>query len=213
MPSSSGHPTSDVNPTESSHFYIDQVRGLAEFKLTTLYVDYQHLISSHDVLAKAITDQYYRFLPYLRRALQNLVKKYAPNYLYTNSHTNSTTAAGLSVRTFALAFYNMPLVEGIRDLRTDKIGKLASISGTVTRTSEVRPELIYGSFQCGDCKAIVRDVEQQFKYTEVSHTLSRVGERGRRGVASGLETNSDLERVRSLRSARTKRVKTGSAGS
>lgn len=110
------------------------------------------------------------FLPYLRRALQNLVKKYAPTYLYTNSHTSSTTAAGLSVRAFQLAFYNLPLVEGIRDLRTDKIGKLASISGTVTRTSEVRPELVFGTFQCLECKGVVRDVEQQFKYTEVSRS-------------------------------------------
>jgi DNA replication licensing factor MCM6 len=171
MPSSSGQPTSDVHQTQRTHFYIDQVRGLAEFKLTTLYVDYQHLITSRHLLAKAVTDQYYRFLPFLRRALQNLVKKYAPNYLYTNSHTNATTSAGLSVRSFALAFYNMPLVEGIRDLRTDKIGKLSSISGTVTRTSEVRPELIYGAFECQACKGVVRDVEQQFKYTEVSRRI------------------------------------------
>jgi len=104
----------------------------------------------------------------MRRSLQNLVKKYAPEYLYTNSHVTSTAASGLAVRQFNLAFYNLPLVEGIRDMRTDKIGKLSAISGTVTRTSEVRPELTFGSFICLECKGIVRDVEQQFKYTEVS---------------------------------------------
>ncbi|KAK4704841.1 DNA replication licensing factor MCM6, partial [Phenoliferia sp. Uapishka_3] len=152
--------------TQSVYFYRDQITAMADFKLHTLYVDYQHLMDARDILAKAVTEQYYRFLPYLRRALQNLVKKYAPTYLYTNSHTSSTTASGLSVRSFQLAFYNLPLVEGIRDLRTDKIGKLASISGTVTRTSEVRPELIFGTFLCLECKGVVRDVEQQFKYTE-----------------------------------------------
>ncbi|KAM0749968.1 minichromosome maintenance protein 6 [Meredithblackwellia eburnea MCA 4105] len=152
--------------TQGAYFYREQILAMAEFKLQTLYVDYQHLMDSHDVLAKAITEQYYRFLPYLRRALQNLVKKYAPTYLYTNSHVSSTADAGLSVRSFALAFYNLPIVEGIRDLRTDKIGKLGSISGTVTRTSEVRPELLYGTFSCLECKGVVRDVEQQFKYTE-----------------------------------------------
>lgn len=45
-------------------------------------------------------------------------------------------------------------------------GQLVSISGTVTRTSEVRPELLYGTFVCGDCGAIIKDVEQEFKYTE-----------------------------------------------
>ncbi|GAA5956447.1 hypothetical protein JCM21900_005333 [Sporobolomyces salmonicolor] len=160
-PSSSSH-----HPDGRVHFYREQILGMAEFKLTTLYVDYQHLLDSHDLLAKAITQQYYRFLPYLRRSLQNLVKKYAPEYLYTNSHVTSTAAAGLSVRQFSLAFYNLPLVEGIRDMRTDKIGKLSAISGTVTRTSEVRPELTFGTFICLECKGIVRDVEQQFKYTE-----------------------------------------------
>ncbi|GAA6000711.1 hypothetical protein JCM10207_004619 [Rhodosporidiobolus poonsookiae] len=148
------------------HFYIEQVKGMAEFKLSTLYVDYQHLLDSHDLLARAITQQYYRFLPYLRRSLQNLVKKHAPDYLYTNSHVASTAAAGLSVRQFSIAFYNLPLVEGIRDMRTEKIGKLSAISGTVTRTSEVRPELTYGTFTCLVCHGTVRDVEQQFKYTE-----------------------------------------------
>lgn len=54
----------------------------------------------------------------------------------------------------------------IRDLKTDKIGRLSSIRGTVTRTTEVRPELLYGSFQCMDCRVTATDVEQQFKYTE-----------------------------------------------
>ncbi|KAK4049454.1 MCM DNA helicase complex subunit mcm6 [Microbotryomycetes sp. JL201] len=167
MPSSSraANPTSMSDATQH-HFYLEQIRAMADFKLTTIYVDYQHLLNARDILAKAITDQYYRFLPYMRRALQNLVRKYAPNYLYSNSHTSSTTSAGAKLRTFSLAFYNMPLVEGIRDMRTDKIGKLACISGTVTRTSEVRPELIFGTFKCDLCSTVIRDVEQQFKYTE-----------------------------------------------
>lgn len=41
-----------------------------------------------------------------------------------------------------------------------------TISGTVTRTSEVRPELFVGCFRCDMCLATVRNVEQQFKYTE-----------------------------------------------
>ncbi|GAA5965759.1 hypothetical protein JCM8115_000916 [Rhodotorula mucilaginosa] len=166
-----GMPTSSMTSGLSStankvHFYVEQVKGMAEFKLATLYVDYQHLLDSHDLLARAITQQYYRFLPYLRRALTNLVKKYAPEYLYLNSHAASTAAAGLSIRQFNIAFYNLPLVEGIRDMRTDKIGKLSALSGTVTRTSEVRPELTFGTFTCLVCHGTVRDVEQQFKYTE-----------------------------------------------
>jgi DNA replication licensing factor MCM6 len=38
--------------------------------------------------------------------------------------------------------------------------------GTVTRTSEVRPELYLGTFECLQCHAVVHNVEQQYKYTE-----------------------------------------------
>lgn len=46
-----------------------------------------------------------------------------------------------------------------------------SISGTVTRTSEVWPELLFGSFICEVCGGLVNEIEQQFKYTEVSFSL------------------------------------------
>ena len=96
-----------------------------------------------------------------------MVKRHAPEYLYVNSHSSSTASSGLTTREFAIAFYNLTAVSTIRELRTEKIGTLLSISGTVTRTSEVRPELVFGAFVCQECKAVVKDVEQQFKYTEV----------------------------------------------
>ena len=65
-----------------------------------------------------------------------------------------------------IAFYHLPLISTIRSLRTSAIGKLVSISGTVTRTSEVRPELTRGVFQCQDCRTTVEGVEQVFRYTE-----------------------------------------------
>jgi hypothetical protein len=118
----------------------------------------------------------FRFLPYLRLALTNLIKKYDPTYLYVSPSSSSASAAtasssttsGLLTREFSIAFHNLPLTSGIRELRMEKIGHLMSISGTVTRTSEVRPELVFGSFVCETCRTTVNDVEQQFKYTEVS---------------------------------------------
>lgn len=40
---------------------------------------------------------------------------------------------------------------GIRELTSARIGKLESLVGTVTRTSEVRPELVVGLFECSYC--------------------------------------------------------------
>lgn len=59
----------------------------------------------------------------------------------------------------------MRATQRLRDLDASKIGHLMSFTGTVTRTSEVKPELLFGSFKCGTCDQIVFNVEQQFKYT------------------------------------------------
>lgn len=157
----------DMNDGEL--IYIEQIHTMREYELTTLYVDFGHLLQRDDVLADAIQRQYYRFLPYLRRALLNLVTEFEPEYLKINPTAATTDSANLQSREFNVAFYHLPLVSGIRDLRTDKIGTLMSISGTVTRTSEVRPELLFGSFICEVCGGLIHDIEQQFKYTEVSY--------------------------------------------
>ena len=159
--------------TEGELIYIQQIHTMREYEITTLYIDFTHLLQKDDVLADAIQKQYYRFLPYLRRALHNLVAEYEPEYLKINPTAATTDSANLQSREFNIAFYHLPLVSGIRDLRTDKIGTLMSISGTVTRTSEVRPELLYGSFICEICGGLVNEIEQQFKYTEVRHPSPR----------------------------------------
>lgn len=162
----------EASPEAQEFFYIEQIHTMREFELTTLYIDYNHILQKDEVLADVIQKQYYRFLPYLRRALFNIVAEFEPDYLKINPTAATTDSANLQSREFNIAFYHLPLVSGIRDLKTDKIGTLMSISGTVTRTSEVRPELLFGSFICEVCNGLVNDVEQQFKYTEV-HVLSR----------------------------------------
>jgi DNA replication licensing factor MCM6 len=140
---------------------------MREYHLTTLYVDFRHILEADEVLADAIQTHYYRFLPYLRRAIYNLIAEYEPEYLKINPTSAAADSANLQSREFSIAFYHLSLTEGIRQLKTEKIGRLTSISGTVTRTSEVRPELLYGSFICEVCNGLVHDIEQQFKYTEV----------------------------------------------
>ena len=55
----------------------------------------------------------------------------------------------------------------VRDLTTAKIGTLLKITGQVVRTHPVHPELVSGTFICLDCQTVIKDVEQQFKYTQV----------------------------------------------
>ncbi|KAF2248713.1 MCM-domain-containing protein [Trematosphaeria pertusa] len=186
-PTSSALPVSSIPTTDK--YYIDQIRGMKLYGLSTLYVDYTHLQRHEDgVVAAAVASEYYRFLPYMVRALHALIAKYEPDYFRQHRQPTSTTSVSatsnagnatsqnesLNEKTanqqtdklFTLAFYNLPLISRIRQLRTESIGRLLSISGTVTRTSEVRPELSLATFICEACNTVVPSIEQTFKYTE-----------------------------------------------
>lgn len=89
---------------------------------------------------------FYRFEPFLRKALFNVIVQ-----------VDSVFAKG---KVFFVAFYNLPACNKLRNMKTNTIGQLTAIYGTVTRTTEVRPELLNGTFQCKDCNTIVGDIEQ-----------------------------------------------------
>lgn len=222
--SSQAPPSSSVL---SDKYYISQIHGMKRFDLSTLYVDFMHLTSlDNQILADAIANQYYRFQPFLAKALYNLIAKHEPEYFVTHRQTNTASsqasssmqAANASVsennpnlesdirrktrhqqtdRLFSLAFYNLPLVSRLRQLRTSQIGKLLSVSGTVTRTSEIRPELSQGTFICEQCKSVVTNVEQTFRYTEPSECPnSTCGNRSGWRLDIGKSTFVDWQKVK-----------------
>ena len=154
-------------------YYVAQIHGLKMYELTTLYVDFAHLESFEGgVLAEAIIEQYYRFHPFIIQALHRRVFHHEPAYFrQATLLPGATLSAARNVsaqpdRHFQIAFYNYPLIKKLRQLKSDLVGKLSSFSGTVTRTSEVRPELARASFTCEACGTVVSGVEQVFKYTE-----------------------------------------------
>lgn len=49
---------------------------------------------------------------------------------------------------------------------------MESLIGTVTRTTQVRPELVVGVFRCKFCDRLSKPIEQQFKYTEPKKCLN-----------------------------------------
>ncbi|KAI1413799.1 MCM-domain-containing protein [Hypoxylon sp. FL1857] len=187
-PVSSGAPTSSAVTTDK--FYVAQIHGMRIYQLSTFYVNYNHIASyQNGGLANAINTQYYRFLPFLTNALHNMIAKYEPQYF--REHRQATTSSGQTTsgashvgsasqsdslgnktanqqtdKLFAIAFYNLPFVSRVRALRAKNIGQLLSISGTVTRTSEVRPELSLATFICENCRSVIPNVEQTFRYTE-----------------------------------------------
>ncbi|KAI2619188.1 MCM-domain-containing protein [Hypoxylon sp. NC1633] len=187
-PVSSGAPTSSAVTTDK--FYVAQIHGMRIYQLSTFYVNYNHVASyQNGGLANAINTQYYRFLPFLTNALHNMIAKHEPQYFrehrQATTSSNQTTSGASNVgsgsqsepqgsktanqqtdKLFSIAFYNLPLVSRVRSLRAKNIGQLLSISGTVTRTSEVRPELSLATFTCENCRSVIPNVEQTFRYTE-----------------------------------------------
>lgn len=171
-------------------YYIAQIHGLRTYSLSTLYVDYKHLTNFRGgALAEGVVEEFYRFLPFLTKALHNMIAKYEPRYFrdhrqptassnQTSSGASNAASASQSDfqgnkttnqqtdKLFTLAFYNLPVVSRVRHLRTANIGQLLSISGTVTRTSEVRPELSLATFICEECKNVIPNIEQTFRYSE-----------------------------------------------
>ncbi|KAJ3102958.1 MCM DNA helicase complex subunit mcm6 [Phlyctochytrium planicorne] len=153
-------------------YYIEQIKNLPEANSTTVYVDFDHVLNQDEVLANLIQTQFYRIDPYMRKAIQNLVRIHKPTYLRKSSGQNFEESG--SMREFTVSWYNLRGYIGIRKLRMQRLGSLTAMTGTVTRTSEVRPELLFGTFRCSDCNSIIKDVEQEFKYTEPSTCLNPV---------------------------------------
>ena len=56
----------------------------------------------------------------------------------------------------------------LRELNAQQLGKLVKIRAQVVRSHPVHPELTLGTFKCEDCGTIIRNVEQQFRYTQPS---------------------------------------------
>eukprot|EP00171_Calliarthron_tuberculosum_P005776 IDg5776t1 len=140
--------------------YVSQLNTLRDRMRTTLYVNHEHMVRFSTDLAGAVEEEYYRFEPILRKCVEDFVVK------YLSRDGGVAVEVEFRGRGYWLSIYNMPSVRKLRDLRSSNIGSLSSISGTVTRTSEVRPELLLGTFQCGECDEMYDNVEQQFRYTE-----------------------------------------------
>mmetsp|Transcript_11835 Transcript_11835/g.44016 ORF Transcript_11835/g.44016 Transcript_11835/m.44016 type:complete len:912 (-) Transcript_11835:68-2803(-) len=137
--------------------YVEQLELMYERSSTTIYVSFQHLMKYDGVLAhEAVEANFYKYQPFLRRAVLEFVREHKPLMVRWD---------GGKEKEFWVAFVNLPRVHRLRELKAENIGQLTSFSGTVTRTSEVRPELLLGAFKCVECGTDVPDVEQQCRYT------------------------------------------------
>ncbi|XP_074268924.1 DNA replication licensing factor MCM6 [Silene latifolia] len=144
------------DPNAREPYYLSEIDVMETTESSTMFIDFSHVMQFNDALQRAISDEYLRFEPYLRNACKRFVNEQKPKVVADDNPNKDIN----------VAFYNIPLVKRLRELATAEIGRLVSVTGVVTRTSEVRPELLQGTFKCLDCGTVIKNVEQQFKYTE-----------------------------------------------
>lgn len=125
---------------EQGYTYTDQLESMTlRPGGCTLFVDYAHLSSYDYELSEALSLEYYRFEPSLTKALSSFIKTSAPAF-HAQAVKDGTH--------FAASLYNLPEVLAVRALRTERVGHIVSVVGTVTRSSDVRPEVRYnGMYQ------------------------------------------------------------------
>ncbi|XP_044262002.1 DNA replication licensing factor Mcm6 [Tribolium madens] len=130
--------------------YLEPAKELLNQERSIIEVSFEDLEKYNQNLATTVIEEYYRIYPYLCQAVSNFVKD--------RSDLKKDKECYIS-------FVDVPTRHKVRELKTEKVGTLIRISGQVIRTHPVHPELISGTFVCLDCQTVIKDVEQQFKFT------------------------------------------------
>ncbi|XP_045624546.1 zygotic DNA replication licensing factor mcm6-B [Procambarus clarkii] len=162
--------------------YLEDARDLVKPERNTLEVSFVDIDKYNQNLATTVVEEYYRVYPFLCRSVRNFVR----------DHAEVTVE-----KEYYVSLIDVPTRHKIRELTTHKIGTLVRISGQVVRTHPVHPELVAGTFICLDCQSVIKDVEQQFKYTQPTICRNPVCSNRARFV---LDTNKsrfvDFQKVR-----------------
>ncbi|XP_077176317.1 DNA replication licensing factor MCM6 [Paroedura picta] len=162
--------------------YLHDAEELIRPERNTLIISFVDLEQFNQQLATTIQEEFYRVYPFLCRAVKTFAKDHG------NVPPN---------KDFYVAFQDLPTRHKIRELTSVRIGSLMRISGQVVRTHPVHPELVSGTFLCLDCQTVIKDVEQQFKYTQPNICRNPVCANRRRFL---LDTNKsrfvDFQKVR-----------------
>mmetsp|Transcript_43139 Transcript_43139/g.111820 ORF Transcript_43139/g.111820 Transcript_43139/m.111820 type:complete len:978 (-) Transcript_43139:516-3449(-) len=120
--------------------------------------DESRMLEQGGNLYATLVNFFYRF--------QGAVHAAVTDFVHAVRERFDSTDADASSKKYFASFYGMQTSIGLRQLRTNLVGALQSLSGTVTRISEVRPELAVGAFRCLECNAVINVPQSQLVYSE-----------------------------------------------
>lgn len=140
-------------------YYQHQADRVLRDEATTMHIDFAHLSSFNHAdprFMPMVVTKFHQYERDLVSALTKFMDKQAGGAAgMLNAGVNNKQKP-----LYQVAIFNLPQMSKIRQLRTTGLGRLSAISGTVTRTTDSKPELLIGCFECGECKAIIDNVEQ-----------------------------------------------------
>ncbi|EFC35989.1 predicted protein, partial [Naegleria gruberi] len=143
----------------------------------SVMVDFTNVMNYDMDIAMSIRQEFYRFEPFLTQSLNIVYKEWIHSNITRKMidihQIDQSSSPHENNSTIQLKFVNLPDMLQIRQLRSAHIGQLISLSGVVTRSSEVRPELVEGIFHCVECGTVSDPIPQQFKYTEPTSCINK----------------------------------------
>lgn len=137
--------------------YLSPTLELQHQERNTIEVSFEDVERYNQNLATTVIEEYYRIYPFLCQAVSNFLK---------DRSESKQIASEIANKECYISFVDVPTRHKVRELKTEKIGTLVRISGQVVRTHPVHPELVLGTFVCLDCQTVVKNVEQQFKFSQ-----------------------------------------------
>ena len=132
--------------------------------MDTIVVDHAHLRDYDGELAEALDGEFTRFHGHLRRAVSEFVH-------HVHQEEDVDVPSDFT-KAYFVSLFNLPNVICVRMLRTEMIGRLCSIAGTVTRVSAVLNEIYIrlGDFyyfkKSSENASIFQNIKYQNHYTQ-----------------------------------------------
>ncbi|KAK2950257.1 putative DNA replication licensing factor mcm6 [Blattamonas nauphoetae] len=144
---------------ERKQQYQNHIRAFIDEE-TAIPIDYSELVLFSADLAQIYFVEAHYFDKYVSQTLAQFAQECCPDDIKNDfiAQNHSASDIDYSIKGFTSR-------TSLRDLGANDIGHLTKIHGQVTRATEIRPELVEGSFICKQCAMMQPKVEQQFRYT------------------------------------------------
>jgi DNA replication licensing factor MCM6 len=156
------------NETETK--YERKARDIINAAKHHIVFGFKDLLHYNSELAALIFSEYYKFEPIINEAFTQYMHELEKNIIQAENGREEGPKDRYEC-SFDDGFDDVPDLS-VRGLKCNLLGKLIKLRGTVTRTSEVRPELKVGVFKCRTCGKLSKPIVQQFKYTEPKRCLT-----------------------------------------